>query len=82
MSKDTVDAFLTLLGSFRPAWVLAILVSVTVAYRLPAILKEVFTGLREHAKIRAEIDLKQRKAEQEIAEKRAKIKGGEKGHTR
>ena len=74
MGKDVAGAFVTLLGNFHPGWVVAILFAAIVAYRLPAIIKEVFTGLREHAKVHAEIALKQRKAEHEIAKKRDKIK--------
>ena len=55
------------------ASMLAILVAAIVAYKLPAIIREVFTGLREHIKVHADIALKQRKARQEI-EKRERTR--------
>ena len=73
MTKEGANAFVKLLGTFHPAWVLAILFAIIVAYRLPSIIREVFTGLREHAKVQVEIKLKQDKADREIEEKRVKM---------
>jgi hypothetical protein len=73
MNKENLESFFGFLGNFDPIWVIAILATVIVAYRFPAILKEVFTGIREHRKVHAEIVRKQHKADREIAEKRDRI---------
>ncbi|HWN51724.1 MAG TPA: hypothetical protein VNO18_18225 [Xanthobacteraceae bacterium] len=70
MTKDNFSVLFQLLGMFTPGWAAAVLILCIVAYRSPSIIKEVFTGIREHAKVKAEIAQKQRKTEQEIADKR------------
>jgi hypothetical protein len=83
MSKNGVEALIGLLAKFHPGWVLAILVAGIMAYRLPAIIREVFTGLREQMKVSADIALKLRKIGHDVEqrEKTAKTKGTRKVRT-
>jgi hypothetical protein len=73
MGKDLAVEFFKFLGNFDPLWVFAILIGVVVAYRCPAVIREVLTGVREHRRIQAEIVRKQHKAERELAEKKERI---------
>jgi hypothetical protein len=65
--------FFSFLRNFEPAWVLAILVGLVVSYRLPQLLREFLTGIREHSRVQSEIRRKQEAAERQLAARREKI---------
>jgi hypothetical protein len=51
MSEAAAD-FFKILGNFEPRWVLAILVSMILAYKSPQLVKELFAGVRGLLKAR------------------------------
>jgi hypothetical protein len=46
MSPEAVTESIKLLANLQPGWVLAIVVSAILAYRLPQLVKELFAGFR------------------------------------
>jgi hypothetical protein len=70
--KEELSELLKFLRNFDPPWVVAIVILSILAYRSHLIIKEVFTGIREHAKVQAEIALKQQKTNRDIAEKQGR----------
>jgi hypothetical protein len=58
-----------ILSPLSPEWLAAILAIVVLVWRLPLILKEFFTHIRENRKNRSAIENQRRKIDLEIAQK-------------
>ncbi|MBV8753351.1 MAG: hypothetical protein JO328_10895 [Hyphomicrobiales bacterium] len=70
--KEAAKEFFEFLRNFTPIWVIAILVAVILAYRMPSIIQAIATAFRESRRVSAEIERKKHKADRELADKLAK----------
>jgi hypothetical protein len=73
MVKDAARDLLGPIWNLDPPWLVATLVLLVLAYRLPQIIKAVSTAYQDNKRVNAEIRRKQHRVERELAEKQARI---------
>ncbi|WP_040621297.1 hypothetical protein [Rhodovulum sp. PH10] len=62
-----------IIRNYPPQWTLAIVAAGMLVWRLPDIVREIFTGAREHRRIEAEIERKRLLAARSLKKKKERL---------